>query len=1294
MLSDSTSTNSRLSEPISPTFSTDTAPRSEATSDEQPDLGAFTTILRAWNHLQPPRRIPIPQFHSSPPSQTSQKAQSSTSSQSRTFGSEAGTDNPVTEAAETLWAQRQLQSYLNSTTLHSKSQRAWNPEDDEHEPSSVDNDLLDARHGHSSPTYSPYSYPEDDPRTVKTLEAKSNLDELERSSLAQLPRRGVMAVPPHSFRSSSNQILPTQPVPKRPEFLSRNHPTAHSDSTLRSSGTENGLSQSFKWPALTHGIPQKVSNDTFPSTHAEDDPESAVLSLLSQARARSLINDNDDSTTAHSTSKGSPTTRSHTSPYYGHSAALHKQARSFSPQVEPPSPLPTPEELEGRARADESHTPKGNHIWSYDHQQRISEPERYLHQAVAHPYPHPLKGHHGLPATIEPDLQDDSEPLKENEEDGHLSDDSEWEWDPAQPSLGLLDEALGFIAAERAKWEATRAGGAHREDGTATPPEWDYTPDAPPPAKRKRRRKKTAVTATTTKPQDGIVAPPMEASLSATRPLLLAANEAHAPLDSTQGKEEKRITILTRPKPTTTDVARGDMNELDEGEPPLVLLGKKGNRVGRKERERIKVKHDREREALQQALGPRTHTRVQSDDWDADDDEIDYEDEEGEDDEVEGMRAGSRAYIHQEFGKGAYKSTPATPGTVTPTRIDFKLGTKVPDGIGMAKGSEQEDEEGEPNILSTPSKRSRKKPRKRSKTISHARSFPNLRRAAANGSLDLDEEYLSSEAVPVFDQSKRSRLIGLAYKLQLLFPEQQKDLTRIIQRLESAGRKHVGVPSGPSASGLGRKRSRHSRTGSKGGGGAPPLPSFSSFGHEEYSLDDQEQDPAELDIVNKGPAPGDNGPLIHIFIDHSNILIGLLNFLKRSPPPQSVVSDYLSSQSVKSSGTTGDGTAAGTSPSKPISIPGSSPTSKASKKKAIAIPVIESPPENGVETEYPIPLPSFATAKSRVVTSTANMNVTWGDDLNLSKSLPTESALDTHMARRRRNGHNPNARSIQEVMSDGNEEEREGKGGSSEPATTTVNEGEKKVKRFPRHLWHAAFVLVLERGRAISRRVVVTSSPLYQPMEKIQNLGYEVRVYIRVPDLGDGMDRERKVTTRPMYGGKGTPSKKSHMRRISGSTSAESGSAGSGQHHYHGPQQGTNPGNATGTGITMASNANTGASNTAANKIKYREQGVDELLQLKLHQAIADADVVPKGSTIVLATGDGNVGQFNEDGFLGPVRTALKRGWKVELYAWEDGLSRSWRREFGENSEWGKKGLFRIVPLEQFATSLVEASGW
>ena len=91
-----------------------------------------------------------------------------------------------------------------------------------------------------------------------------------------------------------------------------------------------------------------------------------------------------------------------------------------------------------------------------------------------------------------------------------------------------------------------------------------------------------------------------------------------------------------------------------------------------------------------------------------------------------------------------------------------------------------------------------------------------------------------------------------------------------------------------------------------------------------------------------------------------------------------------------------------------------------------------------------------------------------------------------------------------------------------------------------------------------------------------------------------------------------------------------------------------------------------------------------ELLQLKLHQAIVDVDVVPPGGTIVLATGDGNVGQFNEDGFLGCVRTALKKGWRVELYAWEGGLSRAWSREFGSDKR------FKIHMLDDYAQDLLE----
>lgn len=143
-------------------------------------------------------------------------------------------------------------------------------------------------------------------------------------------------------------------------------------------------------------------------------------------------------------------------------------------------------------------------------------------------------------------------------------------------------------------------------------------------------------------------------------------------------------------------------------------------------------------------------------------------------------------------------------------------------------------------------------------------------------------------------------------------------------------------------------------------------------------------------------------------------------------------------------------------------------------------------------------------------------------------------------------------------------------------------------------------------------------------------------------------------------------------------TSDNSDGANAGQHSV---QARTEPGGAINSGSPV------GTPGGSTTRVRYREQGVDELLQLKLHQAIVDVDVVPPNATIVLATGDGNVGQFNEEGFLGCVRTALKKGWRVELYAWEGGLSRSWKREFGEGPY---RRRFSIHGLSKFGQDLLE----
>ncbi|PBK71360.1 hypothetical protein ARMSODRAFT_955154 [Armillaria solidipes] len=294
------------------------------------------------------------------------------------------------------------------------------------------------------------------------------------------------------------------------------------------------------------------------------------------------------------------------------------------------------------------------------------------------------------------------------------------------------------------------------------------------------------------------------------------------------------------------------------------------------------------------------------------------------------------------------------------------------------------------------------------------------------------------------------------------------------------------------------------------------------------------------------------------------------------------------------------------------------------------------------------------------------------------------------------------------------------------------------ITKLRRHLSHSALSLILERGRPVSRRVLVASSPLYQRLEGANQLGYEVRTLARVPDMGDGADRNadsraKSGHLRSQSGGSGivvggTPAsvpsigiivgqgassrpsrlrsesvntaptggrKKGHLRRISGSTSTESeqGGGGSGSGSAGTLSQVLLRGIGT-TGVSISPPGRLSLNsqgNTPPARIRYREQGVDELLQLKLHQALASIDgPPPPGSTIILATGDGNAGQFNEDGFLGTVRTALKKGWKVELYAWEGGMSKAWKREFGEGSEWGNGQMFRIVGMEQFGGELVE----
>lgn len=106
---------------------------------------------------------------------------------------------------------------------------------------------------------------------------------------------------------------------------------------------------------------------------------------------------------------------------------------------------------------------------------------------------------------------------------------------------------------------------------------------------------------------------------------------------------------------------------------------------------------------------------------------------------------------------------------------------------------------------------------------------------------------------------------------------------------------------------------------------------------------------------------------------------------------------------------------------------------------------------------------------------------------------------------------------------------------------------------------------------------------------------------------------------------------------------------------------------------------------------RMREQAVDELLHLQILQTLLFS---PQPGTLVLGTGDAKGGQFNDLGFLGCVKLAVERGWKVELWSWRKGMSRMWREE-AKRCGWSRR-QFKICELDEWVEEVVmerESSG-
>jgi hypothetical protein len=114
-----------------------------------------------------------------------------------------------------------------------------------------------------------------------------------------------------------------------------------------------------------------------------------------------------------------------------------------------------------------------------------------------------------------------------------------------------------------------------------------------------------------------------------------------------------------------------------------------------------------------------------------------------------------------------------------------------------------------------------------------------------------------------------------------------------------------------------------------------------------------------------------------------------------------------------------------------------------------------------------------------------------------------------------------------------------------------------------------------------------------------------------------------------------------------------------------------------------ASDANSSSEETFVGQLKQGEQGVDEVLHLKMLQSVVDE----KPGTAVLATGDAAEAEFS-DGFKSNVERLLKTGWNVEIIGWSKGISKAWREpEFV--AQYGDR--VRVIELDDFVEEIFGA---
>lgn len=193
------------------------------------------------------------------------------------------------------------------------------------------------------------------------------------------------------------------------------------------------------------------------------------------------------------------------------------------------------------------------------------------------------------------------------------------------------------------------------------------------------------------------------------------------------------------------------------------------------------------------------------------------------------------------------------------------------------------------------------------------------------------------------------------------------------------------------------------------------------------------------------------------------------------------------------------------------------------------------------------------------------------------------------------------------------------------------------------------FARCLERFRPCAKRVLATSlragssTPAY--LLEAESAGYEMNILQRVK--GSKKTLQRYHSYQGFQGQTYMPKQQSLAQ--------------------HGP------------GIYMPGHASDHGYGESAG---FREQGVDELLHLKMAQSLLDT-AAP--ATMVLATGDAAEAEFS-DGFHRNVVRALERGWLVEVIGWRDNMSSAWL-DAGFLRRWDSQ--FRVCCLDLLVEELV-----